>query len=306
MAVTRYDLGSEYTGGFPAPTQEEAEAEMIPIATVDSVGDPSLRYAPADEVIVADGTLSAALAPLLRGTGLTVDSSGRLRPRLRPRAVQVSDHFISGGLTSGSIGALGWSLLGTATPTLTRPGGSLTTASKTLLSTDVNTNDRACLTLANAEASDILGAAQFSILQCCWRHPVLTDRRVFFGLMGTFATEPSAAVDCLGIYHDSAVGASYRIIARASSAGSPVDTGVAAPDNVIELVTIWQPVAGTYQFYSGNTLIGTISSGAPVAACNVGFRLETLTGSAKTLNVNYFGLDADATSAYDDDAFLEV
>jgi hypothetical protein len=128
-------------------------------------------------------------------------------------------------------------------------------------------------------------------------------------MASNFATETSAGVNVLGIYYDSAVSPNWRIIARSSSSGSPVDTGVPAPNNTAELLTIYQPTAGTFQFYSGNTLIGSISSGVPTAPMNLGWRLETLAASAKTHHLGGFILDAStdaATNAADDDTFLEA
>lgn len=308
MAITRYDLGSEYTGGFPAPTQEEAEAEMLPIATIDSEGDPSLRYAPADEVITADGTLAAALAPLLRGTGLTV-TSDLLVVRPRPRSLQLQDFFLSGGLTSGSIGVLGWGLNGVGTPAYTRPNAASLGGTKGQPATSASANDRTSVTLGDTESKGISALDPVKILQCVWSmNNVLTDKRVFFGFMNDFSEEPSAATDALGIYYDSGIvsPANYRLISRASSAGSPVDSGSAVPANTNQLLTLLQPTAGTWQFYIGNSLIGSISSGLPTVTMNIGFRLETLTAATKNLRLGYFGLHGEPGGAFDDDAFLEA
>jgi len=78
------------------------------------------------------------------------------------------------------------------------------------------------------------------------------------------------------------------------------------PANSAELISIYQPTAGTFLFYTGNTLIGSIASGVPTAAMNVGWRLEALAATARTVNIGYFGLEAVAANSYDDDAFLEA
>jgi hypothetical protein len=311
MSTVVYDLGLEFSGGTPMPTTEEAAAGYIPIAALDAVGEPTLVYGPATDIITADDTLATSLATHLRGAGLTVDSSGNLAVRQRPRYVQLRDFFITGTAASGSIGALGWNLLGSGTPAAARL--SITTtignSGKLALSTSSLANERSVLTLGETETRDVAVATDLKILQCVWNHDnILTNKRVFFGLMGTFAAEAAAAVDCLGIYYDSAVSPNYQIIARASSVGSPTVTATAVPANSAELITIYQPTAGTYQFYTGNTLLGTISSGVPTAAMNLGFRIETLSAASKTVNLGYFGLDAlpVATTAFDDDTFLEA
>jgi hypothetical protein len=250
---------------------------------------------------------SSTAAAALRGAGLTV-ASGVLAVRRRPRYAQEQDYFVGGNAASGSIGKMGWNLLGSGTPAYARGAPNvLGSSNRGVLTTSAGANDRTVLSLGESETRDILPASELTLLQCAWNHDnVLTNKRIFFGLMGTFATEPSAAVDCLGIYYDSAVSANYQIIARSSSTGSPTVTATAVPANTAELITIHQASAGVFNFYSGATLLGTISSGVPTAAMNVGWRLETLTTAAKNTNIGYFGFEAIAANAFDDDTFLEV
>lgn len=305
MTVTRIDLGTEYLGGINKPKAEDVG--KIAVVALDSLSRPNLSYQ-TQTATVANDAFATTLAAHLRGAGLTVDASGNLAARRRPRYAQLQDYFLSGNASSGSIGSLGWNLLGTGTPAYARGSPTvLGSSSRGALTTSSSANDRACLTLGDTETRAILPAQEMSILQCVWNHDnVLTNKRIFFGLLGNFGIEPSAAVNALGIYYDAGVSPNYQIIARSSSSGSPVNTGVAVPANTAELISIWQPTAGTFQFYSGNTLLGAISSGVPTAAVNVGWRLETLAAATRATNIGYFGLDGVAANAYDDDAFLEV
>lgn len=248
----------------------------------------------------------ATVASALRGIGMTVDSTGKLSPRLRPRRLKMEDRFLSGSTSSGGIGQLGWNLLGSGTPALTR--ASVTTegsVEKVDLATSGSTNDRSVLALGESETRKVGTATNLVLAQCSWAHAQLTNRRIFFGFSSNFSSEAASAVDALGIYYDSAVSANYQIIARAGSSGSPVDTGVAVPNDSGELITIYQSATGVFDFYSGNTKIGTISSGIPTAAMNLGFRLETLSNAAKTQKIGYFGWEAVAAASLDDDNFLE-
>src|SRR5688572_26906760 len=249
----------------------------------------------------------ATLADSLRGVGLS-QVGGKLLTRQRPRSAQLRDYFLSGTNTSGSIGALGWNLLGVGTPAYARSNPTVMGSSnRGLLSTSGATNDRTCLVLGETESRDILSPTDLNNCQCVWNFNAgLTLKRVFFGLLDSFANEPSAANDCLGIYYDSAVGANYQIISRSGGAGIPTNTAVAVPSNTAELITIHQHTPGSFRFYTGNTLLGTISSGISGSAMNVGFRVETLTAATRSINIGYFGLDATAGGAYDDDAFLEA
>ncbi len=279
--------------------------------TIPLIKLPLAAAAPSVVGASANGNMSELpISTFLRGVGLTMDSAGRLAPRTRPRMQSLKDSFVTGNTTSGSIGELGWNLNGVGTPVLTRVDvASLGSSNKLTLTTSAALNDRSSLTLGETETRKVAalsGNGQLNLMQCIWKLPSLTNVRAFFGLSSNFATEPSAAVDALGIYYDSAVSPNYQIISRSSSVGSPVNTGVAVPSNVAELITILQPTLGTFQFYSGNTLLGTISSGLTANALNAGFRVETLTTVLKSLHIGYFDFEASSAAAFDDDTFLEA
>jgi hypothetical protein len=305
LSTTVLDLGVQYLGGIAKPVA--ADVGKFAVVRLDSLSRPNLSYE-TQVATVADNTFATALATHLRGVGLTVDANGNLAVRQRPRAAQIRDYLLSGNNSSGSIGALGWNLLGSGTPSYTRGSPTiLGSTNRGALTTSSGANDRSVLCLGETEARDILPATDLTLLQCTWNfNGGLTDKRAFFGLMGTFAAEAAASVDCLGIYYDSAVSPNYQIIARSSSVGSPVVTSSAVPANTAELISIHQASAGTFVFYVGNTAIGSISSGIPTTAMNVGWRVETLSAAAKTINLGYFGLEGVAGGSYDDDAFLEA
>lgn len=300
-----------YVGGMNVATAAEAQGHYLARAFQAPNGAINVEYVAAEDAITADGTLSAALAPLLRGVGLTVTSDNKLMTRMRPRLIQLTDPFISGNLVSGSIGALGWNLLGSGTPVFTRADTSLNSSAKCSLTTSGSTNDRSSLTLGETETRDVIVTTSFTILQAVVRLPSLTNVRLFFGLLSSFVPEPSTVADALGIYYDSAVSPNWQIISRSGSSGTPIDSGVAVANDAGQLLTIYQPVAGTFQFYVGDgtetsTLLGTISSGISTTGMNCGFRVETLTAGAKTARVSYFNVEASATGAYASDTFLEV
>lgn len=306
MPVTTIDLGVEYLGGLARPTVDDVG--KLAVVALDSLGRPNFEYLE-QTASVADDTFATTLAPHLRGVGLTVDASGNLRTRHRPRRIQEYDYFATGNTTSGSIGKLGWNLLGNGTPAYTKSAGTSLRDLKGSLTTSTSTNDRSVLCWGDTETRLVALASELTLLQSFIRiGTTITDMRVFFGLMGDFSQEPSAATNCLGLYYDSAVSANWRIIARAAGVGSPTDGGgsFVAPVNTNQLVTLYQPTAGSWQFYVGNSLLGSFASNIPSAAMNVGYRVQTLTTAARSLHVGYFGLNGDLGGALDDDAFLEV
>jgi hypothetical protein len=248
------------------------------------------------------------LAPMLRGVGLTVDASGKLAVRPRLRSPQLQEYFISGNNTSGSIGSLGWNLLGTGTPAATRTTGTFTFRTLDIDTSNV-ANNRTVLALGETEARGVALPSEHTIIQAAWNNNADTANvRRFFGFSSNLGTEPSTVAECLGIYYDSAVSANYQLISRVGSAGAPVDTGVPVPSTTaVELFSMVRN-GTTWAFYIGNTLIGSVVSSGIVAGCNVGFRLETLTAAAKRWRLAAFlaGGDLSGPGSLDDDNFLEV
>lgn len=305
MSVTTIDLGREYLGGINKPVA--GDVGKFAVVRLDSLDRPNLSYE-TQVASVADDTFATTLAPFLRGSGLTVDSSGNLRPRPRPRQAQLTDHFFGGLATSGAIGSLGWGLLGSGTPAVAR--GDISTGASGLarrydISTSASANDRTSLVLGDTETRKTAIASQCELLQTVLKLNSLTNIRLFFGLMGDFSQEPSAATTALGIYFDSGTSANWRLIARSAGAGSPVDSGVAAGVTAV-LASIHQPTVGTHVFYLGNTAVGSIASGIPTAVAGIGWRIETLTGTAKSHGVSVFNAVLNLADANDDDAFLEA
>jgi hypothetical protein len=251
---------------------------------------------------------AAAMAAAVRGPGLTVTSAGTLKTRKRPRRVDEDDFFSSGGLTSGLIGKMNWGLFGVGTPSLTRTGLTIDSPSRMTLATSAAANDRSVVKLnATSESADSFIVTNLNVLQCVINHnATLTNKRFFFGFHGNFATEPSAASDCLGIYYDSAVSPNYQIIARNGGVGSPVVTASVVPSNTGQILTLHQSAAGAFDFRVGNTLVGTISSGLPTASVDIGFRVETLTTASTSFRFGYVGYSGDVASVFDDDTFLEA
>lgn len=304
MTITRYDLGTSYLGGISKPTSDDVG--KFAVVRLDGLDRPNLSYE-TQVATVADDTFATTLAPFLRGSGLTVDSSGNLSLRARPRRAILVDHFFGGAASSGSIGSLGWNLSGSGTPAISR--GNITTSllsERYTIATSGSANDRSSLTLGSSETLKVAFASQCELLQFALRPVSVANVRVFAGLMGDFSQEPSAATTALGLYYDSGVGPNWKAIARSAGAGSPVDSGIAASTVNGILVSIWQPTAGTHQLYIGNTLAASISSGIPTAVANLGFRIETLTGSAKSLSVSHFTGILNLADANDDDTFLEA
>jgi hypothetical protein len=248
---------------------------------------------------------AAVLAPLLRGTGLTV-TSDRLVVRARPRLVAIQEWFVSGNTTSGSIGTLGWNLLGTGTPAYTRVNnnaGSL--AGSGQIATSASANNRSTLLLGESETREVFVLNNLQILQFELGLVATATRRDFVGMQADYSQDPLAATDCLGFAYDSAVGPNWFAVARAAGLGTPINTGIAASTSRA-LFTLLQLTPGTVTFHAGDTLVHTASSGLPTVGMNVGFRVETLAAAAAQLRPGYFGVEIGLGGAHASDNFLEA
>lgn len=307
MTVTKIDLGLEYLAGIARPLV--TDVGRFAVVRLDGFGDPVFRYE--DQVAtVANDAFATTLAPHLRGSGLTVDTSGNLAVRARPRLAVLQDWFITGrgsaAVGDAAIGSLSWNLLGSGTPVYQRVDNNFAFGGCGLLRTSASINDRSCLLLGDTETRHVVTTANTSQLQAGVILASTATRRAFFGLQSDFSTDPLAAAENLGFVYDSAASANWRVISRTGTAGSPVDTGVAASTSQV-LLTILKPTAGTFQFYIGNTLVATVSSGISAAEMNVGFRSQTLAASLTDLRLGYFGFHAELSGgAIDDDTFLEA
>jgi hypothetical protein len=147
-----------------------------------------------------------------------------------------------------------------------------------------------------------------TILQCVTSFAAnLATKRFFFGIHDDFASTPSTASSCLGFWYDSTVSPNWQILARSGGVGTPTVSAVVVPSDTAELLTMYQPTVGTFQFYSGATLLGSFSSGVPSDVSNIGFAVYNTTTTARNHRIGYFGLVTTALGgAFDDDSFLEA
>lgn len=237
--------------------------------------------------------------------------------RRRPRKVHIDESFIFGGTSTGTIGKLGWNLLGAGTPAFSRTPTSagvfgLSNALRVSIATSAASNDRTTLCAGDTESRAILSASDVRLMQLAHSfNNATTNKRFFFGLHGNFSQVPSAATNCLGFYYDAGVSGNWLLLARAGGTGAAVDTGVAIPVSNDQLLTIYQPPSpgSTFQFYAGATLLGTLSSNIPVPTTemNLGMMVQTLTAATRP---HYFGRfvfeSVTLGGAMNDDTFFEA
>lgn len=240
-------------------------------------------------------------ASILRGSNMTVDTDGKLRPIAASRRFWEWDYFDTGGVASGQIGRMGWNLLGLGTPAYARIDGNLASPVKGALSTSNVASNRSGLLLGSAENMTVMTPLESYVSQGVWRMAgSLATKRAFFGFSSDFALNPiTGNVNALGLAYDSGVSPNYLLVNRIGlTLGAATDTTVAVPVNTGQLISIAQSetVPGEFEFYLGSdasqsVLLGRVN--LPVVtgyAANFGFGVTTLGASVATVEVGYWGL----------------
>lgn len=255
---------------------------------------------------------AAVFAPLLRGVGLVVDGGSKLRPVARPARAEIVERFYCGNQTSGSIGELGWYLLGVGTPAYSKSSSNMGSGGlRGTVSTSGATNDRSTLCLGFTESTTVLQPSALDVWQIGVRLEATATNRMFVGFTDNFANSPAATADCIGILYDSAVSPNWQTVARIASVGTPVITSFAAVAGTPFMLTAVRNTAtGSVALYAGSTLLGTITSSqfTQSGMLNVGYSQTTLAASSASYRVGgAWFRSVDLGGIYDDDfPILEV
>lgn len=236
---------------------------------------------------------------------MVVDSSGKLMPTGRPRRFFDWDYFCSGGTTSGTIGRMGWNLLGSGTPAFSRLDSNLATAVRARLSTSNANGNRSNLLFGLTESAIVMNPTESAIMQGVWRmNGSLATKRVFFGWNSNFALDPiTGNVNALGLAYDSSVSPNYLVVSRIGlTLGAATDTGIPVPANSGQLISIVQSEATSerFEFHIGTDAGGIITQSSLLAAvtipqtggfsANFGFGLTTLAAAVSALELGYWGM----------------
>lgn len=298
-------LDTEGTQGVNMPLAADAGR----IAVANTAGD-NLEYRDAADVIPADGTVAAALAPHLASDFLVVNSSDELEPQPRLKRFLFRDHFGSGGSTSGLIGQNGWKLFGSGTPGASLSGGNFGGSARMNLFTSSAAGNHAVTSMSpNATHGLVTVSGELSRWQCVADlGGDLTNKRVFLGFQDNLDLAPGSDTDAIGFIYDSAVSGNWYRISRSASSGSATDTGVAATASGTLLFTVQRVANGDVLMYIGATLVATIpAANVPSATiCAPAFKVRTLTTAARGISCKSSLYEVSVGGAYDDDTFLDV
>lgn len=207
--------------------------------------------------------------------------------RSNASVLDLHDRFMSGNNTSGSIGALGWLLLGVGTPATSRSNGDGSGIRR--IATSSSSSDLTALSLGDTATREIIAPSKVAILQFVVSSPGLSDRAHFVGLTED-CTDLAAPARALGFFYDDAESPNWHVWARDAGSGDPVDTGVILNAATTYVLTIHQHEFGSFRMYVNSTLVATLADDIPASACNVAAVTMTQAAAASQLDLLYFGM----------------
>lgn len=270
-------LIQDYTGGIRAPR----DGQQGDVAIVDSTGT-NLEYVdPALITPAAGAPFATSMGPFQEGIRVRHDGAGRLNLSIQPKYAFLEDYFCSGGLTSGTIGSLGWNLQGGAIAATTRSvsdelGGVRLEPSSAAYS---------AMTLAPAGNQRAFDGSKIHVAQF-----VISISASIGGLsfaVGFDSTIGSGTgISRMQFVYDSTVDGQLR--SQTVQGGSVVGSGPGVPlvlDTEYLLTIVQDPDLSTVSYYIDSSLDDTHSSSG-IGSMDLGFGM---TGLGRQMNVFYFG-----------------
>lgn len=203
------------------------------------------------------------------------------------------DDFLPGSTETGEVGWFGWNFTANGTASISQQAAEANRPGITRVQTGTTSGNDTRLHLGNVATTGIVVPTNISYIRWNVRVPTITTYSVKVGIMQDVADVTTGTSGTAGAWfeHFPATNANWRCFTRqASTSSTALDTTVAAVANnwvQLEMVCLQN---GNWQFALNEVLSGTISSNQPTTACNIGIVVETLTGAARNIDVDFFGL----------------
>ena len=205
-----------------------------------------------------------------------------------------ADEFNCGSIsntnTSNSIGRLGWATssgAGTSAPVVT--AGVTTHPGIISLVTGGTSGNNNELHLTDTASKAFCDPTDIDHFQWIVRIPTITSVSVRCGIGQDIASTTFGTAGAW-FQFDAAVDAdNWQTITRqASTSTTNTVTAVTVHANDWFLLEAVRLSGGNWEFYVNNTLQFTHSANQPTTACNVGAMVQTATGTARNLDIDYF------------------
>jgi len=198
--------------------------------------------------------------------------------------LDISDDFITGSLTTGTVGALSWQFVGisaTQYPSFANHPGIFG------ISTTAVPNNRAYL-FHGATNKDLLRAADLWEKTFIIYAPLVTAVKFFFGAIDDISAATTNQHKA-GFEFNSATDAFWMMCTGSGAAETRTATNIAPVLMTFYKLKI-KRIAGGFEFYIDDVLKGTVTLTLPANALTFGIQTETLDAASKEIRVDFFHL----------------
>jgi hypothetical protein len=213
-------------------------------------------------------------------------------------SLMISDDFVTGQLTSGSIGSLNWNMQGSAAcGTASQPAGSIPNIGLFEVQTGASSGNTCGVTFATAGALGALGATNYWDMTWVFKVPATTNAGAYVGWSDSLTTVPA---NFAGFAFDTSNSAAFRLCVIVAST-STCDATTYTADTNFHRIHLWgQSLSGgtvTIRMqFDGNAAVTFCTSGCtdtvtpttngvtPIA------QAVTRTTSAQQLIIDYFAV----------------
>lgn len=202
--------------------------------------------------------------------------------------LSIREDFVTGHVTTGTIGALGWIFAG-GTAAAQAPEDEHPGILRRDTSTTINTVAYTCLRTAVTDG--VLLASEFFDLTCVFRlNTTDTDTRLRIGLSSNLSVD--GPVSAIYLEKKAADTQLFGCVRNASTESRTA--ALATSDTSWHKIRIRRINATTVGFTLDALTEVTLATNVPDVAVNVGAQITTIAAASKTLDLDFFGLTVTA------------
>jgi hypothetical protein len=223
-----------------------------------------------------------------------LETYAALRKITDPTFLELEDEFLGGGITSGTIGNIGWTETSSAAGTNSLQAGGVGKGSVFRLTTGAVLGNNKRIHLGATASDPIILPTSSDRFRFCVRIPIITTVTVRIGLMQDVSAAAGGTAGAF-VEFDPASAATWRGITRQASVSStPAVLGSAVIVNNWYFIEVRRRPSGTVWelLLNGNAAV-TLTTQLPTTACNFGALLQTGAAAARNLDFDYAYLRGD-------------
>lgn len=203
-----------------------------------------------------------------------------------PNLLEVSDRFLSSGVSSGSIGNVGWTETNSAAGTNLRVAGALNKPGVFRQVTGAVSGNNKRLHLGLNASDGTIAPGTFDRFSFLVAIPTITTVLVRLGLAQDLS---AAGGGTAGAYFefDPTLSANWRTVTRQASVSTANASAIAVTAGNWYLLDARREDSGNWVFSINTAAAFTHSTNQPSTACSFGTLLQTVTAAARNLDLGY-------------------